>query len=96
MYPSPHLRVLSDANAVALQARSGRIGVGRVAALRALAAQLEAVHPVRRLVEAFALRQASVARDPAAVAEAGADLQRDVLRALRPDPVGVARVDIHG
>jgi hypothetical protein len=92
----PALRVLSEAHAVALSVRQGGVDRARIAALCHAAEGLDAGHPVRHMVEAFRARQAGVARDPVALAEVGADLQRDVLRALRPDPVDGTRADIHG
>ena len=90
------LRALSAAHAVALSARCGRLERRAVAALTQAVAAREASDPVRCAIDLFDRRFGAAVHDRTALADAGADLQRDVLRLLRPDVVDAGRVDIHG
>jgi hypothetical protein len=91
----PALRILSALHALALQARCAQVNLAQLAQIEGRLSDLQDDDPVRPLVQRLAqLRLAQ--RDAAALRDFGADLQRDVMRALRPDPAGLGRVDIHG
>lgn len=90
------LRALSAAHALALKARCGRLDRQAVAALAGSVALRDPADPVRCAIDLFDRRFGAAVHDRTALADAGADLQRDVLRLLRPDVVDAGRVDIHG
>jgi hypothetical protein len=91
---TPRLRALSAAHALAFQARCGRLDRPALSHLvRKVTADLPEGDDVRDLVTFFAGRLPSPYDRPAMI-EAGEELQRGVLRALRPSPD--ARADIHG
>ena len=88
--------VLSQAHAVALSARVGSLDGAQVAALARISEGIDAEDPLRGAVAAFCARHRLTRHDRAALAEAGDDLHRAVLRAVRPAPVDIGRSDIHG
>lgn len=91
----PSLRALSAAHAIALKARVGTLEGREVDQLVGyVGARLAEDDPVRQMVTGFVTLRQSIARDPAAMAEAGADLQRQVMRLSWAQPG--SRVDIHG
>lgn len=95
MTSKPALRALSDAHAIALKARVGTLQPFEVDRLVGyVGAQLAETDPVRLMVAGFVSRRQAVLRDRDAMAEIGADLQRQVARLLWPE--ADARVDIHG
>lgn len=91
------MRVLSAAHAIALQARVGGLGAVNVRQLDGFAREvLGADHPAALSVQRFVSGYAQARFDRAALVELGEELQRDVLRLLRPAPVDAGRIDIHG
>ena len=59
-------------------------------------AHLDADHPLRRAVMAFATRYEANRFDAAELVAAGDALARAVELALRPEPAALGRADIHG
>ena len=91
----PALRALSSAHAIALKARVGTLDGREVDWLVGFVdVMLNEDDPVHQMVTGFATQQHSIAHDRVAMAEAGADLQRQVMRLLWP--CEGRRVDIHG
>lgn len=88
--------VMSQAHAVALSARVGALDAQQVSQLAFISDRLDADHPLRVAALSFCARHAGLRHDRVALADAGADLQRAVLRAVRPAPVDQNRSDIHG
>ncbi len=92
-----HLRALSWAHVVALRAQLGPLPAQDVQDLAGfVSTRLTPDHPASRAVKRFVDRFRLAAYDPPALALLGVELQGDVIRALRPDPVDVGRADIHG
>lgn len=88
--------VMSQAHAVALSARVGALDPVQVSNLASISDRLDADDPLRAAALSFCACHARLRHDRAALADAGADLQRAVLRAVRPAPVDQSRSDIHG
>ncbi len=89
------LRVLSQAHAVALQARCGRRVPALVTGLRVLACDLPEEDGLKADLSSFdaGWRQA---HDPQAMAQLGEVLQRAVVRHLWAPLMGAERADLHG
>jgi hypothetical protein len=91
------MRVLSQAHAVALQAKCGLVRRDALEALTGAAMTvLPEDDPVRLRVAAFIASVRLHGRQPVALAQAGDDLQMSVRRALWPTGEDGARRDIHG
>lgn len=90
------LSVLSMANAVAMRAKCGQIDRRELDALAARTEALGADHAVTCAVSSLLSQWPVICRDPEAIARGGDRLQGFVLDALRPVPVDLHRVDIHG
>ena len=89
--------VLLAAYAVALRARQGGVTAEDVSDMRVRAEELlPRGSSLRAAVYCFATMYELHRHDPAAVAELGLALDRDISRALRPEPVDLSRRDIHG
>jgi hypothetical protein len=88
--------ILLMATSAAMSARTGQLQPHQVADLRAAATALPVGHPLRFGALAFCLGWDLNRRDADAVAALGEALERDVARALRPDPIDRTRSDIHG
>ena len=93
---SASVSALSQAHAVALSARVGSLDGAQVAALARISDAIDVNDPLRGAVAAFCARHYMSRHDRAALAEAGDDLHRAVLRAVRPAPVDIGRSDIYG
>lgn len=92
---TPTLRALSAAHAIALKARVGTLEAREVDQLVGyVAGRLPEDDPVRAMVTGFASQRREVQRDRVALAAAGVDLQRQVMRLLWPETS--TRVDVHG
>jgi hypothetical protein len=96
MMQRAEIAVVFDGLALALTARCG--GLSRATLDRGLgrAARLDRHHPARAAIEAFGAVWRAACADPVQIAAAGEALQRDLMRAMRPQPVDAGRVDIHG
>lgn len=82
---------------VALKARQGVLRPVDVAVMQERALTLlDPGHPMRVAVLLFASTWTAHRHNVPALAELGAELQRAVMRAARPDPVDLTRRDIHG
>ena len=89
------LRALSAAHAVALKARVGTLDGREVDRLVGYVAdRLAEDDPVRAMVAHFADQRRAVLGDRDAMADIGADLQRQVIRLLWPQPLN--RSDVNG
>jgi hypothetical protein len=94
---SPRHTVAFAATAVALRAKTFALTNLDVNELRTSAEQLlDAGHPLRRAVTEFASLWEVNKHDGAALVEMGDRLFRAVEAALRPEPVDLGRVDLHG
>lgn len=88
--------LLLAATAAAMAARVGSLTAAQVVDLDTLASAAPQGHPLRFAALMFCEQFDAHFRDPAALAELGEGLDRAIARALRPEPVDLARRDIHG
>lgn len=92
-----HGPVLLAALAVAMRARTGGLIGHEVDDMRIRAEELlERDDELRRAIMGFATGYELHRHDPAAVAELGEELDRNIERDLRPVPPDIERRDIHG
>jgi hypothetical protein len=95
---APHLKIASEANAIAMRVKAGardQILAAIVLAERAWD-EIGANHPLTVAIDRFVAAASPAKRDAVRVVELADDLQRAVLTVLNPDPVGGERADIHG
>ena len=92
--PLDQLRVLSQAHAVALQAKCAALRQQDVAILDKACGVLPEDDPMRDAIRSFVTSAATYCRRPQPMIEAGAALQRAVIRALWVAPSD--RRDLNG
>lgn len=93
----PRIGIGLAAASVALKAKCRQLDVMDVDDLYTRAEQeLDHDDPLFRAVSTFATQYQVWAQDAVQLAQLGDDLSHAVIVATRPDPVDLARVDIHG
>ena len=95
---APHLKIASEANAIAMRVKVG--AQDQILAAIALADrawdEIGPNHPLTVAVANFVANASPAKRDAARVVALADDLQRAVLTVLQPAAVDAGRADIHG
>ena len=95
---APHLKIASEANAIAMRVKAG----DRTALLSAIWLadwawdEIGKGHPLTVAVCSFVAKASPAKRNPARMSELADELQRAVLTVLQPAAVDAGRADIHG